>query len=302
MGLISLSGAGAAEPARWGASLSTTLFETCEPFFCRGLMVAGEPANQSFERRLRSEATAPFGASMMGVELVLSGRINLPRFYGRVYSAGPQIHWCEAKGTVVEGYRFTGPTKTTVQFAVNVHASTTATNTWDGIKMEVYLCRAPQFQYSTDLGWLLFESGVEIPARQVISVLASDGDQKKTGTLEMTVSPGERFYLVTRCQISIFQVDGASQLLSPAEVTCLTPEGLVSVSEEDDVPLTVARAPGGLRVAWGPTRRPVQLERSSAVDAGGWLPVADSPSSTVTGSSIHSVPGGEAAYFRLKVD
>jgi hypothetical protein len=211
------------------------------------------------------------------------------------------LYWSQADATVSEGYHYTGKTNKTFFFQHTLAAYTTATNYWDGVKMELHFCRETNFQFTTDMGWLLYESDAEIITNRVITVVSTNSNVLQSDTLQCTVKPGERFYLVARCSIGIFQRNGTSQILTPSEVTCLNPEGLISESDETDIPLRAAVHPDGVTLSWRATRRQCDLECAASLSSGSWLPVTNAAVSSLSGSQLTLAPDGAVGFYRLRI-
>lgn len=300
--LISAPTARSQSPARWGASAGSALYKTCWPGFCNGSgSVFGDLIDQSLGTNVHSGTSAPFGSASVDATLFGSNRLNVPRFTGVARTADTGLYWCQADATVSEGYHYTGETNKTFLFSYKVEAETTATDYWDGVRLEMYFCRETNFLYSTDMGWLLAESGVEIITNRVITILSTNSTVLQSDVLECSVNPGERFYLVARCSISAFQRNGVSQTLSPAEVTCVNPEGLISESDESDIPVRVASQPDGVRLSWRATRRQCELQRATSLSSGSWLAATNAIVSSRNGSQLILPIDGGAAFFRLLI-
>jgi hypothetical protein len=298
--LISGPTARAQERARWGTSASSSLYQTCWPYFCNfSGSVFGDSIDQALGTNVHSTASAPFGSASVDATLVSTNHLNFPRFTGAAITADTGLYWCQATATISEGYHYIGETNKTFLFTYAVAAFTTATNSWDGLTVELHFCRETNFQFTTDMGWLLYESGVEIITNRVVTVLSTNSSVPQSDVVECPVGPGERFYLVARCFISIFQRNGLSQMLTPAEVTCLNPEGLISESDESDIPVRAAVHPDGVRLSWRATRRQCELQRAASALSGSWTIVTNAIVSSPSGNQLSLAPEGDAGFFRL---
>ena len=189
------------------------------------------------------------------------GDLFLPMMTGHARSAGPSIHWNDAFGVAIEGYRYTGDRNATLRFTGSLHGRTSATRNYDGLKAEVYFFKSDGFTFESHLPTLLYETQAKPITNFTLNIRSTNSGAHLSQTVSIPVVPNETIYLYANLYSSIFQVNGFTETVDGFKIICETPEKLMSESLALDQRLDIRASVESLTLTIPPSRRRAELQQ-----------------------------------------
>jgi len=286
----------------WGLSGGCTIYATCQPYYCNGLgSRSGPNFNQDRGTNILTSVSAEFASAALMAELKEVGGAYFPEFQGTNSTANTGLYLAMANVVAIEGYHYTGATNKTFLFGGRLAGSSSAPRTQDGLRAELYFFRSTNFVYISHLPTLLYETDAQVITNCSFKVAVTNNNALLSNVVAVTAAPGETFFLYASLQLSVFAQGAQCGTLTPYQVFCLNPDGLISESLRGDFPMLARTSGNDLQISWQATRRECRPESASTLDHPLWQAVTNFISADQD-RNVLTVPitGGEQ-FFRLKI-
>ena len=283
-------------------SAGSTIRPTCWPYYCNGVGVQSGPGfGQDFGTNVATSISADFASAAVTADMKFVDEAFYPEFKGTNSTANTGLYWASAGATVIEGFHYNGMTNKVFYFGGKLSGNSTGPRTQDGLEAQLYFFRSTNFIYLTHLPTLLYETGAQVITNRSFKVAYTNNGVLLSNVVAVSVAPGETFYLFASLNLSVFAQGAQCRTLTPYQVFCLNPEGLISESLRTDFPMSIEPGGSKLGIAWPATRRTCFPESCSTPNGGTWDSVTNAITTNKNGSLLSVPLSGNEQFFRLRI-